>query len=605
MGPDRSDQRAVTGTSTKRAARAGPLAIAILAAAVVGSPASGAQIPGEVETSRWHTRPFSTASGRGAVPPDEVLVRNGATFGEIYVRTDDIFDPEQPGEDGFLFQLANRLHVTTRPAVIERKLLFRPGDPYDPRLLEETARYLRSQGYLYDAKVEPLAYRGNRVDVLVTTRDVWTLSGGAGFERSGGENSFQVNLRESNFLGSGRFVDLKYTDDPDRSSSRFRFVDTALLDRHLELRLWYARNSDGHRRIFDLERPFYALDSRWSAATKWISDQRLEKIYHQGEVSESFYHERTFAEVRSGLSKGYRDGKARRWLWGYTFERDRFWNEALGSDRPETFPGGPPPFPFDPPLPGDKSSAQPPRERRLSYLWLGVEEVEDRYIQTHNMDQLQRTEDFNLGIEYRARLGFSSEALGGDRDQAVFSADVRSGFAPRSGQLVFLSGYASGRLRADGHENVRIGGEIRYFLRDFGRHRLLATVRADAAWNPDPEDQLLLGGESGLRGYPFRFQDGDRRLLISLEQRFYTDWELFRLIHVGAAVFLDLGRAWYGNGRRAGDEAESDLLKDVGLGLRLSSSRSAEGQMVHLDVAFPLDGDTEKVQWLVTSKKSF
>ena len=53
--------------------------------------------------------------------------------------------------------------------MVERKLLFAPGDPYDPRLLNETARYLRSQKYLYDASVKPIRYRGNRVDVTATT----------------------------------------------------------------------------------------------------------------------------------------------------------------------------------------------------------------------------------------------------------------------------------------------------------------------------------------------------------------------------------------------------------------------------------------------------
>ncbi len=607
MGPDRSDERPDTGTLMKRTATALRPAIAALSLAAVlaiaPAAAGGAELPADGDGSRWRTRPF--ADRRAAVPADEVLIANGATIGEIYVRTDDIFDPEQPGEDGFLFQLANRLHVTTRPAVVEQKLLFQPGDPYDPRLLQETARYLRSQEYLYDARIEPLRYRGNRVDILVTTRDVWTLSGGAGFERSGGENTFQMNLRESNFLGTGRFLDVKYIDDPDRSSSRFRFVDVGLFGSRAELRLWYASNSDGHRRIFDLERPFYALDSRWAGGTKLMSDQRLEKTYHQGEVSRRFYHERTFAEIRGGLSKGYSEGRARRWQWGYTYERNRFWDESQGPDRPEIFPYDPLPFPFPVPyFPGDKGlSPPPPQERELSYLWLGVEEVEDRYIETRNMDQLQRTEDFNLGTEYRARLGFSSEALGGDQDQTVFAADVKSGFAPRSGHTMFVSGYAAGRWGSAGHENVQVGGELRYFLRDFGRHQLLATVRADAAWNLDPENQLLLGGDNGLRGYPFRFQDGDRRFQISLEQRFYTDWELFKLIHVGAAIFFDAGRAWYDSGLQAG--RDQGLLKDLGLGLRLSSSRSSDGQMVHLDVAFPLDGDTDKVQWLVTSKKSF
>jgi hypothetical protein len=49
------------------------------------------------------------------------------------------------------------------------------------------------------------------------------------------------------------------------------------------------------------------------------------------------------------------------------------------------------------------------------------------------------------------------------------------------------------------------------------------------------------------------------------------------------------------------------LLKDVGVGLRFGSSRSSFGNVLHLDVAFPLDGDDDidSVQLLVTTKGSF
>lgn len=515
------------------------------------------------------------------MPSDHELIANGAVIGEIFVRTDDIFDPERPGEDRFLFQVANRLHVTTRVSVVERKILFEPGDPYDPRALQETARYLRSLEYIYDAEVTPVRYRQGRVDILVRTRDVWTLGVGAGLKRTGGENTWQFNIEESNLLGTGRFFDAKFTDDPDRRSSRVRFVDDSLFGSRAALRLWYSDNSDGFRRVLDLERPFFSLASRWAAGGKIISDERRERIYNQGEVAQRFFHEKTFAEVRGGLSRGIQDGRTRRWLLGYTFEEDRFFTDL------EFFP-----------------RRQAPEQRRLSYLWVGLEEIEDDFVETRNMDQLGRTEDLNLGRELRARLGWSDPVLGADEGQAIFDADLRSGWAFESGQTLFVNGYASGRWGSSGHENVQVGGEVRYYLKNFGRHRLHASFRADAAWNLDPENQLLLGGDSGLRGYPLRFQDGDRRFLLSLEQRFYTNWHLFKLVHVGAAVFFDAGRAFYAKG---GPTLGDDLgvLKDIGFGLRLSSSRSARGQMVHLDVAFPLDGDDREVQWLITSQKSF
>jgi hypothetical protein len=101
-----------------------------------------------------------------------------------------------------------------------------------------------------------------------------------------------------------------------------------------------------------------------------------------------------------------------------------------------------------------------------------------------------------------------------------------------------------------------------------------------------------------------RYQTGDRRFLVSVEQRFFTDWHVLRLVHVGAAIFVDVGRCWFA-GAPVGPD--SGVLKDAGLGLRISSSRSGRGNMVHLDVAIPFDGDPSisSLQWLVSTKETF
>ena len=116
--------------------------------------------------------------------------------------------------------------------------------------------------------------------------------------------------------------------------------------------------------------------------------------------------------------------------------------------------------------------------------------------------------------------------------------------------------------------------------------------------------QLLLGGDNGLRGYPLRYQAGTARALLTLEQRYYTKWYPFRLFHVGAAAFFDMGRTW---GTDVTGLESDGLLKDVGIGLRLGSSRSSFGNVMHIDLAFPLDGgdDIDSVQLLVQTKASF
>ena len=128
----------------------------------------------------------------------------------------------------------------------------------------------------------------------------------------------------------------------------------------------------------------------------------------------------------------------------------------------------------------------------------------------------------------------------------------------------------------------------------------------DASWgnNLDLDNLVDLGGDTGLRGYPLRYQTGDSRILLTAEQRYFTDWYPFRLFRVGGAVFADIGRTW---GDNPAGGPPLGWLKNVGLGLRLGPTRSSGRDVIHIDIALPLDGDPsiDSVQFLIDSKRSF
>jgi hypothetical protein len=67
------------------------------------------------------------------------------------------------------------------------------------------------------------------------------------------------------------------------------------------------------------------------------------------------------------------------------------------------------------------------------------------------------------------------------------------------------------------------------------------TAAFTATNNVDPELQVLLGGDNGLRGYPLRYRPASGALL-SVEERFFTDFYPWRLFRVGYAAFFDVGR---------------------------------------------------------------
>ncbi len=527
--------------------------------------------------------PMATASPRRgfAIPSLEELEAQEAIIGEIDIRLGDIFDPEDPDENNRIYMTANHLHRKTRQRVIERLLLLRTGQKFSIYRLEESERILRAQGFLHEAEIFPTAWDGRTVDLRVVTRDVWTLKVSLSVSRSGGTNESVFSLEDSNILGTGKEVIVKRSSDVDRSGFQVRYVDPNIAGTRGELELNYSDNSDGIRGKFRLRRPFYSLEVRRAAGVEFIENDRTDTFYTLGEVSHEFQHVSTFTEVWTGFSKGLTDDHTHRWLAGFTYRRDRF-------------------------APTDRPVLQPPfSDRILTYPWIGFETIEYDQIEAQDLNLIGRTEDLDLGRRISGRLGWASELFGGTIDQLVFASDYSVGWMPTPRHLMFFNGYTNGRWQEKGLENFWAGARVRYFWRNLhGKHALVATLGLDVVDNLDPEHQLLLGGDTGLRGYPLRYQDGDRRALLTLEQRFYTRWHPFQLAHVGAAVFFDAGRAW-----TPGHDivSERGTLTDVGLGLRISPSRSGLGTMFHLDVAFPLDadGDIDKVQFLFSTHESF
>jgi hypothetical protein len=529
----------------------------------------------------WLLLAWVPSAAEDAIPSPEELEAAGAVVGKVRVVVGDVFDTSLEGESSWLYRTANRLHIETRPSVIRDQLLFKEGDPYDHRLLRETERNLRARGYLYDANIVPVAWDGHAVDLEVRTRDVWTLNPGVSFSRKGGENTFGVQLQEDNLLGNGQRIGIQWDDNVDRQSVGLSFFDPHFMHSFTQLGLAYADADDGSTKMLQLNRPFYALDVRRAGGIYLIEDERNDARYALGKNVGEFAHLTEYYEVSGGWSRGLQGRWVRRWTFGAAYDRDRF---APDPDEPL---GGP-----------------LPQDRELVYPWVGFELVEDSFEERVNQDQIRRTEDVLVGLRASARLGYAAEALGSDRNAVIASAYVQDGADLGERQSVFGSVSASGRLESGELVNGVLAAEGRYYRSTSRNSKFYAAVSGAVAEQLDTELQLLLGGDNGLRGYPLRYQAGTARALFTVEQRYYTGWYPFRLFHVGAAAFFDMGRTW---GRDVTGLESSGLLKDVGVGLRLGSSRSSFGNVVHIDLAFPLDGDDDidSVQLLVTTKGSF
>jgi len=515
------------------------------------------------------------------LPSFAELEAAGARIGEIRILNLDIFDLQDPQEDNALFRLANKLHIKTRPGVIERQLLFKSGDRLSQRVMEETERMLRTNRYFYDVKLRPASYRDGVADVEVLTRDTWSLDPGVTFGRSGGTNSSSISLKEYNLLGTGISVGYGRVNNVDRSGNEFHAQYNHAFDGWTSLSYSLADNSDGKRQTAAVVRPFYSLDTRWAAGVTVSQDNRIDSIYSAGTIASQYRHRQDNAEAFAGWSNGLVDGWTKRYSIGISSRDDNYQLE-----------------------PGLVAPGQLPSGQKTVAPFIRFEVIEDDFQKLSNRNQIGRPEFFAKGLAGSVQIGRALTSLGSSQDWWVYSGSVSKGFNPVADHDLFASASVAGQYGDGQVRRQLLSTALRYYLPLNKRYLLYGSISADTLTNPDSTDFLTLGGDNGLRGYPLRYRSGDRRTLLTLEARGYTDLYLYRLFRVGGAVFYDIGRAW---GGPSANTANAQWMSNVGVGLRIFSVRSAFSNVLHLDIAVPLNRDAgvKPVQFLVKTKTSF
>ncbi len=118
----------------------------------------------------------------------------------------------------WLARAGNSLHFTTRDPVLRANLLIRSGDRLHPYVLADNERILRDLPYVEDARihVRPVPEHSDSVDVLVITKDLWSIGVDLKFR---GLNGYIFELFDFNFLGLGHNLDLEFLFDPDKTPS--------------------------------------------------------------------------------------------------------------------------------------------------------------------------------------------------------------------------------------------------------------------------------------------------------------------------------------------------------------------------------------------------
>jgi hypothetical protein len=503
--------------------------------------------------------------GSEALALDALDTSQRYLIGKVRIVVQPIFDTDRRSEDRRFFRLANRWHTSTRPAVIRHAILFESGSDVRVTTLKESERLLRAKPYLYDARVLPRRLCGNRLDVDVVVRDVWTLTPDIDFSRLGGNNEYGYGLLDTNLLGRGREASLYFFKDTDRHGVSLGYADPNVAGSRVALATSLEENSDGSRQVLDVGQPFYSLDARRAYGFRGERDNAKQGLYQFGDKTSEFRRRVRQFSVFGGFSPGEHDAVTWRWLVGFNYDEHEF-GHVSDAVQPDPFPA----------------------DRTLAYPWIGFERVEDRFDTAANFDRIDRTEDIQLGRQIAALVGWSDHAFGADDvSRLVGSAHMGNALLHGDSQLftydVSIKSYWN--FDTNAVENLWATAQFDYRLRQSARFTLATGLKVRYADNLTADEQLLGGGDTGLRGYPSRYQSGDKSYDWTLEERYLSDWYIARIVRVGLVGFVDVGRTWFSDDS---NDAGYGTLADVGFGLRFESTRTRRDRVLHVDFAVPL-----------------
>lgn len=468
-----------------------------------------------------------------------------------------VFDPKVPGEDWWPFRMANKIHIATKEEVVKRELLIGPGDRYNTLKALESERNLRGLGFFRRAELRQVGE-----NLLVRTQDSWTTNVQFGAGTEGGDNFLNYGFSEDNLLGYGKSISFLHSQVGSRIRNDIRYLDPRLLGSRFRLAPFYTRTNRGDSVGTEVVKPFFSLASQDAMGAAWTRTIDETIIYRDSEEYSKFVDANRTVAAGFGFRLPEDRVLVQRLEAGWYSQKDKFASLA-------------------------ETKGMLPADREMSGPVLGYSWVQPRYIKETYINRMERVEDFNLGNELSVYAGSMLKASGSDRDRWLINAVDQQGLFILPGRFALSQVGVTGRVANGKWENALFFANTNLFWKTTWLYpqTWVAHLEGNSGKVLDAENQVILGGSNGLRGYKNNSFTGGRSVLLNFENRFFFPGEYFHLVRFGGAAFFDSGAVVpEGSGF-----SFKRFKSDVGVGLRFASTRSQSGDVVRMDFAYALN----------------
>jgi len=498
----------------------------------------------------------------------------------LVIKTHAIFDESDP-DSFWLHSFANTMHINTQEKVVEDLLPFSLDGELTEENIAEAERLLREAPYLRDAKIKlmPNCNTDDYHTLAIDTWDNWSLLPSISFGRKGGENKYSFGFKEDNFLGYGIGASVRYRTTHERTGYDFALYVPLNIIPHATLLTEYSDNDDGKKSHLLLSKPFYSHSSNSLYSIDILNDEKIDTIDQNGDLAWSFGHKIQSFELIYGWLINDEADSALRMKTGIKKEKHKFYD--LDSELVDSLPS----------------------ERDFLYPWVGIEYVQSEFEILSDVYLIGNREDVNLGWQLDFNIGFETkEQISG------FSCDVHFNGSASKGKhwnntLVLFNASSDGCWADGTNAQYKVSTNVEIFNRFAPQWTFYGKVHLLSSKNQYLDTPVVLGGETGVRGYPFDYKHGEHFFSTTAELRLNPNIEIYQLFNVGFAAFADIGQT---SGDTLIENKIDSAIASAGIGTRVYSSRSSNTNVVHIDIIRPLVSgeNVDEWQWRVQVKRT-
>ncbi|NDK55177.1 hypothetical protein GWO68_04525 [Pontibacter sp. BT213] len=447
--------------------------------------------------------------------------------------------------DNWLEKTGNIFHAKSKRNLVRNKLLFQKNKVLEPLALVESERLLRQTDYILDARiiVDERTTTDDSLDVIVITKDVFSLGGSGSFSPSSG--SGRVTVRELNFLGLGHQPEITYRFNQEKPRP-WEFAGRYSIENigrsYITADVAYINQNYYKEKSAFLHRDFYATNTRYAGAAG-IS-QVDERILLPPTSADTVPQFGNLGYTRRDAWLG-RAFKFKTYNLGYE-PRGRM---IIGLRVVDT-----------------KYNTTPTANFQSNQLYLGsIGYSVRKYYKDRYLFGFGRTEDIPAGSIVSITTGYEDGTV---KDRRYLGASIA--YARYSANFGYLYGNASygSFIRDDAWEQGMLQVQSLYFTRLYenGNWKLRHYVQGRATFglNRNPEELLTINNNEGLRGFNSAMLRGSKRFTVNYEANLYTPFS-FLGFKLATLAFADV--AWLSAGNKA-NPFNSKPYTGYGLGFR-------------------------------------